>query len=576
MKKPLGVAALVISTGVLLATASFGSGQATPWAETFDGDPSSPRAWSSPDWDIQYHTRQAAYWAAPESMDQQHGGGCDAPPMTHPASSWPGTVYQCRNHVMTAINATEYGLIYLTPNRLVDFTGSATIEWEMSTENRSGRDWVDLVITPWEYNQATTLVSSLSDGVDLQGAPRYAVHVGMDNGEGAPLLGIVREGQNQIFGTGSSVPRLNAEIPSSVNQAAARQPFRLTLTATSAKFERLASATAPALVYWNHTFPALPFSEGVVQFGHHSYTPWKDGNGGPQTYHWDNVKISPSTPFTMVKANQRYLGGSGGTITFDSPAPANSYLRFSALGSVEVSLNGGPYAAAQRQWEVQNRAEGASSYWHPVAQGTSTVQFRLSARSWFNGPFIAKDFAIWSSSAASGSLPQLPPATATPTAQPATATPTATSTPTSTQPVTNATPTSTPTAVVSTPSLPSPTATATPPRTNEGQSWTTTANSSSSSVPAGGRIALAAQAKPRLATTALIDIEVYDPSGRKVFQQYWDRRSFKADKARSFSALWRVPSSAQKGTYTVKVGIFGVRWNGLEFWNDSATTFTVR
>lgn len=368
-----------------------------PWSEAFDGDPSAPQAWSSPDWDIQYHTREASYWSAPEAMGQQHGGSCDAPPMTHPSSSWPGSVYQCKNHVMTAINASAYGLIYLTPNRLADFSNTATIEWEMSTEKRSARDWADLVITPWEYNQATTLISTLSDGVDLQGPPKFAVHIGMDNGEGAPLLGIVRDGSNQVFGAGWSVPRLNEGIPSSVNQAAARQPFRLTLTPTSAKFERLASSTAPALVYWEHSFAGLPFTSGVVQFGHHSYTPWKDGNGGPQTYHWDNVKIAPSIPFTMIKADQRYVGGSGGTVTFNSPAPANSYLRFSALGTVEVSLDGGPFATAQRQWEGQNRAEGASSYWHPVPQGTRSVQLRLSARDWWNGPnFIAKDFGIWS------------------------------------------------------------------------------------------------------------------------------------------------------------------------------------
>ena len=31
-------------------------------------------------------------------------------------------VFQCRNHVMTAINASGYGVIYLTPNHLVDLS----------------------------------------------------------------------------------------------------------------------------------------------------------------------------------------------------------------------------------------------------------------------------------------------------------------------------------------------------------------------------------------------------------------------------------------------------------------------
>jgi hypothetical protein len=112
--------------------------------------------------------------------------------------------------------------------------------------------------------------------------------------------------------------------------------------------------------------------------------------------------------------------------------------------------------------------------------------------------------------------------------------------------------------------------------TDRCQYWSVTATTSSSSIRKGDRVGLTAQARPNRATTVLVNLEVYDPQGRKVFQQYWDRRSFDANRTRGFSALWRTPSNAQQGTYTVKVGIFGVRWSGLEYWNDSATTFTVR
>lgn len=569
MKKPLGVAALVISAGVLLFATSPGSGQATPWSETFDGDSTSPRAWSSPDWDIQYHHQQSQYWDAPPGMQAQHGGDCSGPPNTHAVNTWPGTVFQCKGHVMTALNA-DYGVIYLTPNRMADWSsGPAVIQWDMSTEDVDGRDWPDLVISPWDYNQATPLISTLSDGVDLQGPPRHAVHVGMDNGESAPLLGIVTNGANGIKTPVWSTPPIQSGIDGSVNQAASRQTFRLTLTSTSAKLERLESATAPYVLFWDETFADIGYTQGVVQWGHHSYNPGKDGGNGPQTWHWDNMSINPSVSFTLIKSDQRYVQSESELVTFSAPAPANAFLRFAALGNVQVSFDGGAYVSASRQWEAQNRPEGASSFWTPIPEGTQTVRFRFSDRSWYSGPFIAKDFGIWSRGASSGSIPHLPPATATPTAtsttQPAPATPT--STPSSPGPVPTAT---------ATPVSPQPTPTATPAQPDSNQSWTIGGSASSNSVPTGGRIALATQAKPRLATTALIDVEVYDPSGRKVFQQYWDRRSFKADQARSFSALWRVPNNAQRGTYTVKVGIFGVRWNGIQFWNDSATTFTVR
>lgn len=148
----LGGAILGIAAMVALQS------NAEPWVETFDGTPSAPTAWGPSDWDIQYHTRNSQYWAAPEGMAQQHGGDCSAPPMTHPASTWPGSVYLCNNHVMTAINASDYGLLYLTPNRMADWSsGPAVIQFDMSTEARSQRDWPDLWVTPFAENLAHPL-----------------------------------------------------------------------------------------------------------------------------------------------------------------------------------------------------------------------------------------------------------------------------------------------------------------------------------------------------------------------------------------------------------------------------------
>ncbi len=366
------------------------------WTETFDGDPTSPQVWNSPDWDIQYHTRNATYWAAPEAMPQQHGSDCSAPPMTHPASSWPGTVYQCRDHLMTAINATDYGLIYLTPNRMADWSaGPAVVQWEMSTEAASQRDWVDLLITPYDQNQAHPLEVSLPD---LQGKPRDYLHVDLANNEHAPIPRLGQNGAESTLGEQTwTVASVRSGIRPGTNEAATRQTFRLTLSSTSATFERLASESAPAIVFWDKTFPPLNFTSGVVQFGHHSYTPWKDGNGGPQTYHWDNVTINPSIPFTMIKSDIRYVTTDSQIVSFDSPAPRNSHLRFSALGNVAVSFDGGPFEMAKRQWEQGDKAEHASSYWHPVPEGIRSVRFQFSQRDWWNGPnFIAKDITVWS------------------------------------------------------------------------------------------------------------------------------------------------------------------------------------
>ena len=82
--------------------------------------------------------------------------------------------------------------------------------------------------------------------------------------------------------------------------------------------------------------------------------------------------------------------------------------------------------------------------------------------------------------------------------------------------------------------------------------------------------------KATAASTALVDIEVYNSTGQKVYQRYWDNRAFSASTTRSFSASWTVPRNLPTGTYTVKIGIFKPGWSGMYLWNNSARTFTVR
>ena len=76
--------------------------------------------------------------------------------------------------------------------------------------------------------------------------------------------------------------------------------------------------------------------------------------------------------------------------------------------------------------------------------------------------------------------------------------------------------------------------------------------------------------------TALFDVEIYSPSGRKVYQKFYDNQPFKAGIVRAFSTSWTIPASAEKGIYTVKIGVFKPGWSGLLSWNDRAAQFTVR
>jgi hypothetical protein len=449
---------------------------------------------------------------------------------------------------MTALNASGYGMIYLTPNRMVDFSaGTATINWELSTMRMSVRDWVDIWITP--YGDNLTLPFDQGD-VDLQGVPRQGLHIIMSEYNGkttwrAYTINNFQETEipGQWWTTQDDALAAAGRAPS----ASVRDTYELQVSRGHVKFG------IPAINFWpiDANVSTLPFDQGVVQFGHHSYNPAKDGAGVPVTWHWDNISISPAAPFTLIKADRRYVDNASQTVNFNQAAPAGSSLRFSANGNnIRVSLDGGKTWSAARLQPAETNVDRFKSYFTAIPSGTTSVKVRGDAI--FNGPFFAQDFSIWSQGTSAPSKP----ATSTPTAAP---TKTASSTPATA-------PARTATAVPSKPSAtPAPQA-----------AYDSSASVSRTSLAAGTALKVTANVTASAAARALVDIEIDDPSGNKVFQQAYDGQSFAAGQGVTFSPGWTVPAWAQKGTYTVKVGVFLPGWGTLYHWNDSAATFTVQ
>ena len=162
-----------------------------------------------------------------------------------------------------------------------------------------------------------------------------------------------------------------------------------------------------------------------------------------------------------------------------------------------------------------------------------------------------------------------------PTNTPA-ATPTSTTTKPTNTPTTKPTNTPTPKPATPTPTRtlpPTATPTSSPPPQ---QGWTTSATVSSSSMRRGQTERISVSARSGASTSALVDIEVYSPTGTKVFQQFFDGQSFTGGVARTFSVSWTVPANAARGTYSVKIGVFSPGWGSLYTWNNSARSFSVR
>ncbi len=74
------------------------------------------------------------------------------------------------------------------------------------------------------------------------------------------------------------------------------------------------------------------------------------------------------------------------------------------------------------------------------------------------------------------------------------------------------------------------------------------------------------------ASNIIVDIEVYNSSNQKVFQQVYENQQFNSGETRNFPANWS-PTAA--GTYRMTIGTFSSNWTTNYHWNNTAATITV-
>ncbi len=369
----------------------------TSFLDEFDGDPSEPTPWMSADWDVTIHSRDWSTWEQLEPMELAHGPDCSPPPNRHTGTEYRQAVFNCKNHVMTAINAGGYAMIYLTPNHMVDFSaGESVINFDMSTQRFSARDWADVWITPYEKNIQLVLNEDIPDG---NGTPQNGIQVEMveniDINATRFDLRIFRDGVlTQLDGR-----QIGYESFLTPDEKK-RETFELVISKNRIRF-----GLPEYDLWWIDTALDLDWDQGVVQFGHHSYNPYKacneDGTCGPGSWHWDNISIAPSKPFTIIQSDVRAIGDVNGVdgegvVNFASPAPADAHLRFAGFGDdLEVSYDGrGSWEKAQLQEQVLDPDGGVFvSYWTPIPEGVQQVHVR--GKGGPIGPFHARDFTIW-------------------------------------------------------------------------------------------------------------------------------------------------------------------------------------
>jgi hypothetical protein len=406
----------------------------------WNGQPAAPQSWvpkAMNDWDLMESNGILGDSAVHSGMFQgSHGTDCGAPPAAHPIGMLVDTAFLCKDHMMTAPWDSS---VFFTPNQLVDFShGPATVTFQASTFRFSTRDWWELWLTPFAENFVTptgnvppVFEGNPDDALHLQMQQKTGCTIGQSGssiwGNPGSRVGtmfsfeVFRHGDAAESGGDGPCMEDLAGGPSSKT----RSTFELDVSQGHVRFGMNGAAGAGT---WVDTNLNLPFNQAVITWGHRSYNPTKacgyDGTCGPNTFHWSNVGITPAVPFTMLRpiANGSIHDGTPSTVTLPAPAPANSFLRFSAFGSIRVSYDGGPFVSPHQQ-DSGSRAEGASNYFTPVPAGTRTIAFQGTYRGgmvWW-----IEDVSVWASTAPV-TLPgqQAPPASAPPaTAPPATAPP---------------------------------------------------------------------------------------------------------------------------------------------------------
>jgi hypothetical protein len=407
-KLPLYVFAIVLLTLLIVPapTASGSSAFNFQWM----GTPASPNGVVPTGWDEQIHVRTPQDTMS--AMQAQHGPDCGAPPATHTITQLRDGVYICRNHLMTAISGKPgYGEIALTPNQLADWSsGTTVIQVSVSTLQFNNSDFLEIWIMPFAENSTMPINVTDPDG---QGPPKTALRFALNQGAFGGTTGDVYRYDN--FNSPGRLPKAHDCYAGSpyclpalgLKSATLRTTYEIDISSNHIRFGLPSNR-----VWWTDTdIPALSFTKGVISLTHHSYDPTKHNPGtGIDTWHWSNFYISNADPFTIINGAERSIHADGATtVHFPSPAPANAYLRFSGIGTTQVSFNGGTsWQMAQRQAQKVENAGHFSSYWTPVPAGVTSVMFKGTGDRWYQGPWWVRDPAIWSLSLGSGTPPPTP------------------------------------------------------------------------------------------------------------------------------------------------------------------------
>jgi hypothetical protein len=106
---------------------------------------------------------------------------------------------------------------------------------------------------------------------------------------------------------------------------------------------------------------------------------------------------------------------------------------------------------------------------------------------------------------------------------------------------------------------------------------TTSSTASPATASPGQNVAIASSVQSSAAASNMIvDLELYNASGAKAGQVFYQSQSFTKSQTRTYNWSYKVPAGAAAGKYTLMVGVFAAGWSADVYWNSSAASFTVK
>jgi hypothetical protein len=370
------------------------------FTETFDAAPTAPSRWDPPGWDV------------------IRSGNASQAPFTNPIPDCNGTqsyapmadneefgVYKCPNHLMLRMANLSYGFMMLTPPTLVDFSnGEAAIQWDMSTINTNGRNWIEMHLMPvqdhilmaaerWGSNRAARELVIMSKEGSCSGTKNTS-------GEGSVL--IKTEIRRVLSGNYSGDEQIGqACLGDYVNPSGSTYTtLEFRITKTHLKF----GIPSQNAWFFDKQISDLGWDKGVLQFGvsaynSHSNSPCFESGACPFTvFHFDNVTISPSIPFTILKGDRSFINSTTTNQWNLTTAPSGALLKFVGIANkIEVSFNDGTsWTRVPLANQPSNNPEGdehGDDYLTALPQGTTKVLFR--GERWWGGDWEVDNIGVY-------------------------------------------------------------------------------------------------------------------------------------------------------------------------------------